>query len=146
LVHVPYRGQGPALNDLLGGQLDVMFPLVADVFALVQGGRLHAFAILGERRSQALPGVPTTAELGRPRLALSPIWTALYTVAGTPQPVIDRLHRELVRIIRSPQFTQRLESSGYEVRTSTPEELAAFAAAETVKWGEVIRSLDVRLD
>jgi tripartite-type tricarboxylate transporter receptor subunit TctC len=146
LVHVPYRGQGGALNDLLGGQLDVMFPLVADVFPFVQSGQVHALAIMNERRSQALPAVATTAELGLPKIVLSSIWTALYTNAGTPKPVVERLNRELVRIISSPRFVQKFEAAGFEVRATSPEELAAFAAAETTRWGEIIRALDVHLD
>ncbi len=146
LVHVPYRGQGPALNDLLGGRLDVMFPLAADVFALVKSGKVHAFAMMSERRAKALPDVPTTAELGLPKLRLSPIWTALYTVAGTPAPIVERLNRELVRIISAPAFVARLEVAGYEVHASSPAELSDFAAAETAKWGELIRTLDVHLE
>jgi tripartite-type tricarboxylate transporter receptor subunit TctC len=146
LVHVPYRGQGPALNDLLGGRLDVMFPLAADVFSFVKSGRLHAFAMMSERRAKALPDVPTTAELGLPNLRLSPIWTALYTVAGTPAPIVERLNRELVRIIAAPEFVARLEAGGYEVRTSSPAELKSFAAAETAKWGDIIHTLDVHLE
>ncbi len=146
LVHVPYRGQGPALTDLLGGRLDAMFPLVADVFSLVQGGKLHAFAIMRETRAKALPDVPTTAELGFPALRLTPIWTALYTVAGTPAPIIDRLNREITRIITAPAFVARLEAAGYEVRASTPSQLGSFAAAETAKWGEIIRRLDVHME
>ena len=146
LVHVPYRGQGPALNDLLGGRLDAMFPLAADVFSFVKSGKLRAYAMMSDRRAKALPDIPTTAELGFPKLRLSPIWTALYTVAGTPQPVIDRLSRELVRIISAPAFVARLEVAGYEVRTSSPAELGSFAAAETAKWGDIIRELDVHLE
>jgi tripartite-type tricarboxylate transporter receptor subunit TctC len=146
LVHVPYRGQGPALNDLLGGQLDVMFPLVADVFSFVQSGQIHAFAVMGDRRSKALPDIPTTAELGYPRLRMSPIWTALYTNAGTPKPIIDRLNRELVRIISAKTFIDKVEPIGFEVRTTTPEELAAFTASETASWGEIIKALGVHLD
>ena len=146
LVHVPYRGQGPALNDLLGGRLDVMFPLAADVFSFVKSGKLTAFAMMSEHRAKSLPDVPTTAELGLPKLRLSPIWTALYTVAGTPAPVVARLNRELVRIITAPAFVARLEVAGYEVRASSPDELRSFAASETAKWGEVIRALDVHLE
>jgi tripartite-type tricarboxylate transporter receptor subunit TctC len=146
LVHVPYRGQGPALTDLLGGRLDAMFPLVADVFAQVQAGKLHAFAIMSETRAKALPDVPTTAELGFPALQLTPIWTALYTVAGTPAPVVARLNRELGHIITAPAFAARLEAAGYAVRASTPSELGSFAAAETARWGEIIRRLDVHME
>jgi tripartite-type tricarboxylate transporter receptor subunit TctC len=146
MVHVPYRGQGPALNDLLGGQLDVMFPLVADVLSFVESGKVRVFAIMSERRSKALPNVPTTAELGYPQLRLSSIWTGLYTNAGTPKPVIDRLNRELVRIISSPRFKDKFEALGYEVRSTSPGEFAAFAAAETKRWAEIIRALNVRLE
>lgn len=146
LVHVPYRGQGPALNDLLGGQLDVMFPLVADVFSFVQSGQLHAFAVMSDKHAKALPDLPTTAQLGYPHLRMSAVWTALYTNAGTPQPVIDRLHRELIRIISSKEFVDKFEALGFEIRTSTPDELAAFAAAETAAWGAIIKALNVRLD
>jgi tripartite-type tricarboxylate transporter receptor subunit TctC len=146
LVHVPYRGQGPALNDLLGGRLDVMFPLVADVFPFVHSGQLHAFAVMSEKRSKALPDIPTTAELGYPGLSMSAIWTALYTNAGMPKPVIDRLHRELVRIISSKEFIDKFEPLGFEIRTSTPDELAAFAATQTAEWGAIIKSLNLRLD
>jgi tripartite-type tricarboxylate transporter receptor subunit TctC len=146
LVHVPYRGQGPALNDLLGGRLDVMFPLAADVFSFVTSGKLRAYAMMSERRAKALPDIPTTAELGFPTLRLSPIWTALYAVAGTPQPIVERLNRELTRIISAPAFVARLDVAGYEVRTSGAAELGSFAAAETAKWGEIIKSLNVRIE
>jgi tripartite-type tricarboxylate transporter receptor subunit TctC len=146
LVHVPYRGQGPALNDLLGGRLDVMFPLVADVFPLIQSGQVKAFAVMNEGHSKALPNIPTTAELGYPKLVLSSIWTALYANAGTPQPIVDRLSHELVKIISSPAFVERFEAAGYEIRTSSPDELRAFAAAETARWGAIIRNLNIRLE
>jgi tripartite-type tricarboxylate transporter receptor subunit TctC len=146
MVHVPYRGQGPALNDLLGGRLDMMFPLVADVLSFAQSGNVKVFAIMSDQRAKTLPNVPTTAELGYPALRLSPIWTALYTVAGTPKPIIDRLNHELVRIIGSPQFKDKFETLGYDIRSSSPEELAAFDAAETVRWGEIIKKLNVHLE
>jgi tripartite-type tricarboxylate transporter receptor subunit TctC len=146
MVHVPYRGQGPALNDLLGGWLDTMFPLVADVLSFAQSGNVKVFAIMSDQRAKTLPNVPTTAELGYPALRLSPIWTALYTVAGTPKPIVDRLNHELVRIIGSPQFKDEFETLGYDIRSSSPEELAAFGAAETARWGEIIRTLNVHLE
>jgi tripartite-type tricarboxylate transporter receptor subunit TctC len=146
LVHVPYRGQGPALTDLLGGRLDAMFPLLADVLPTVQSGKIKAVAIMRATRAPALPDVPTTVELGYPTLQMPPIWTALYTVAGTPQPIVDRLNRELVRIISAPAFVERLAPAGYEVKTSTPAELAAFAASETTKWRDIVQRLDVHVE
>jgi tripartite-type tricarboxylate transporter receptor subunit TctC len=146
LVHVPYRGQGPALNDLIAGRIDAMFPLIADTFAFLQSGQLKAGVVMSTARAKSLPNVPTTAELGYPKLVLSPIWTALYTRAGTPQPVVDRLNRELVKIIAAPAFVSRFEAAGYEIKTSTPAELASFAAAETARWGQIIRDLNIQVE
>jgi tripartite-type tricarboxylate transporter receptor subunit TctC len=146
LVHVPYRGQGPALNDLMAGRIDAMFPLIADTFSFLQGGQLKAVAVMSEERAKSLPNVPTTVEVGYPKLVLSPIWTALYTGAGTPQPVVDRLNRELVKIISAPDFVSRFEAAGYEIKTSTPQELGSFAAAETVRWGKIIKDLNIQVE
>jgi tripartite-type tricarboxylate transporter receptor subunit TctC len=146
VVHVPYRGQGPALNDLLSGELDVMFPLLADVFSFMESGKLHAFAVMNERRARAVAKIPTTAELGYPGLALTAIWTALYTNAGSPKPAVERLHRELVRIIAAPAFVQKFEATGFEIRVSSPEELAAFASEERARWADLISNLNVRME
>jgi tripartite-type tricarboxylate transporter receptor subunit TctC len=146
VVHVPYRGQGPALNDLLSGELDVMFPLLADVFSFIESGKLHAFAVMNERRARAVAKIPTTAELGYPGLALTAIWTALYTNANSPKPAVERLHRELVRIIAAPAFVQKFEATGFEIRVSRPEELAAFASEERARWADLIRNLNVRME
>ena len=143
MVHVPYRGQGPALNDMLAGQLDVMFPSISDVLSFLQAGKLRAVAVLNETRLKQIPDVPTTAELGYPGLNSS-IWSALYTNAGTPQPIVDRLNRELVRIVNSPVFKDKFEALGFEVRTSTPQQLADFTAAETKRWGDIIKSLNIK--
>jgi tripartite-type tricarboxylate transporter receptor subunit TctC len=145
MVHIPYQGQGQALNDLMAGRLDAMFPLLADVLPFAQAGKVRPFAIMSEARSKNLPDVPTTAELGWPQLRLTPIWTGLYGVAGTRQSVIDRLNRELVRIISSSQFKDRFEALGYEVRTSSPELFAAFTSAETAHWAQIIHSLNLHV-
>ena len=145
MIHVPYRGQGPALNDMLAGQLDVMFPSISDVLTFLQAGKLRAVAAMSETRLKQAPDVPTTAELGYPGL-VSSIWSALYTNAGTPQPVIDRLNKELVKIIASPVFKDKFEALGFEVRTSTPQQLADFTAAETKRWGEIIKSLNIKVE
>ena len=145
MIHVPYRGQGPALNDMLAGQLDVMFPSISDVLTFLQAGKLRAVAAMSETRLKQAPDVPTTAELGYPGL-VSSIWSALYTNAGTPQPVIDRLNKELVKIVSSPVFKDKFEALGFEVRPSTPQQLADFTAAETKRWGEIIKSLNIKVE
>ncbi len=143
MVHVPYRGQGPALNDMLAGQLDVMFPSISDVLSFLQSGKLRAIAVMNDKRLKQIPDVPTMAELGYPGVTSS-IWTGLYTKAGTPQPVIDRLNSELVKIINSPAFKDKFEALGFEVRSSTPQELASFTEAETKRWGDIIKSLKIK--
>lgn len=145
VVHVPYRGQGPALNDMLAGQLDVMFPSVPDVLSFLTSNKLRAFAIMADTRSKAIPDVPTMAELGYPKV-VSSIWAGLYTNAGTPKPIIDRLHRELVKVIDAPSFKDKFEAMGFVVKTTTPEEFGAFAAAETQRWGEIIKALNIKLN
>jgi len=144
LVHVPYRGQGPALNDLLGGRLDVMFPLAADVFSFVKSGKLTAFAMMSEHRAKSLPDVPTTAELGLPKLRLSPIWTALYTVAGTPAPVVARLNREIAAYLKGPEVQPKLLLFGLATEgAGTPEATAAFIRDEQAQWRALAKELDV---
>lgn len=145
LMHVPYRGQGPAITDLLGGRIDVMFPSIPDALPMLQGGQMRAIALMAEKRSKVIPDVPTTAELGYPKL-LSAIWAGLYTTAGTPKPVVDRLAKDLAEIVDSPKFKDKFESMGFEVRSSTPEQLGTYAAAETKRWGDIIKALDIKLN
>jgi tripartite-type tricarboxylate transporter receptor subunit TctC len=89
--------------------------------------------------------VPTTVELGYPALQ-SAIWSAIYTTAGTPAPIVDRLNHELARIVQSAMFKDKFESMGFEVRSSTPDELALFAKSETKRWGDIIKALNIKLD
>jgi tripartite-type tricarboxylate transporter receptor subunit TctC len=145
IVHVPYRGQGPAANDLLGGQLQVMFPSVPDTLAFIVSGKLRALAIMGDRRLKLLPNVPTTVELGWPKL-VSSFWAGFYATAGTPQPVLDRLNRELVQIVTSPGFAGRVEPLGFEARATTRDEFAQFNADEIKRWGQIVRGLGIQLN
>jgi tripartite-type tricarboxylate transporter receptor subunit TctC len=145
LTHVPYRGQGPALNDLLGGRLTLMFPSVPDVLSQLTAGKLRALAIMASSRSKVLPDVPTTTELGHPKL-VSSIWCGLYLPAGTPKPVTERLHGELVRIISSPAFRNVVEPLGFEVKPMDAAAFAAFNVAERQELGAFIKETGIKLD
>lgn len=145
IVHVPYRGQGPAANDLLAGELQVMFPSVPDTLAFIVSGKLRALAIMSDRRLKLLPHVPTTVELGWPKL-ISSFWAGLYTTAGTPQSVLERLNRELVQIVRSPGFAGRVEPLGFEARATTRDEFVQFNADEIKRWGQIVRGLGIQLN
>jgi len=145
IVHVPYRGQGPAANDLLAGHLQVMFPSVPDTLTFIVAGKLRALAVMSDRRLKVLPNVPTTVELGWPKL-ISSFWAGLYATAGTPQPVLDRLNRELVQIVKSPGFAGRVEPLGFEARATTRDEFAQFNADEIKRWGQLVRGLGIQLN
>jgi tripartite-type tricarboxylate transporter receptor subunit TctC len=145
LVHVPYRGQGPALNDLMGGRLGLMFPSVADVLGQLRAGRVFAMAAMSDHRLALLPEVPTLAELGHPGLTSS-IWAGLYARAGSPPTAIARLHVEVTRLLEAPALRARLEAQGFEVLPGTPDALAARQAADTARLGEVIRASGATAD
>lgn len=145
LTHVPYRGQGPALNDLIGGQIQLMFPSVADVLGQLRAGRVTALAALAPQRLPWLPAVSTTAELGFPGL-VSSIWGALYARAGSPPAAIARLNLEVRHILDAPDIRARLEASGFEVRPGTPTALAALQAEATRDLGAIISAAGIRAE
>ncbi len=145
LTHVPYRGQGPALNDLMGGRLGLMFPSVADVLGQLRAGRVFALAAMSDHRLALLPEVPTLAELGHPGLTSS-IWAGLFTRAGSPPAAIARLNAEVVKLLQAPALRGRLEAQGFEVLPGTPDALATRQAEDTARLGEVIRASGATAD
>jgi tripartite-type tricarboxylate transporter receptor subunit TctC len=145
LVHIPYRGGGPGMMALVAGQIDILVGQVPTVAPMVNAGRLRALAVSGARRSPALPQVPTIAEAGLPGFDAT-AWYSIVVPAGTPKPIISRLHAELVKILNSPDIRERLISEGADVETSTPEELAAFVHAEIPKWAKAVRESGSKLD
>jgi tripartite-type tricarboxylate transporter receptor subunit TctC len=122
-----------------------MFPSVPDTLAFITSGKLRALAVMSDRRLKLLPQVPTTVELGWPKL-LSSFWAGLYTTAGTPQPILDRLNRELTQIVKSPGFADRVEPLGFEVRPTTRGEFAQFNSDEIKRWGQIVRELGIQLN
>lgn len=143
-THVPYRGATPAVADLLGGQVDAAFMLPGNVQHFVNQGRLKLLATTGEKRFRSTPEVPTLVELGWDLKATG--WVGLLAPAGTPKPIIDRYHRELVRILRLPEVTSRLHEMEFEVIASTPEQFASWIRSESVKWGDVVRATGARVE
>ena len=145
MLHVPYNGSAPALTALLGGQVDSMFDVVLTATPHVKAGKLRALGITGPRRVSALPDVPTIAESGYPGYDAS-IWFGIVVPKGTPQPVVQRLNAELVKILRSDEMKQKFDPQALELTASTPEEMTAFVAKESQKWGKVIRDFNIRID
>jgi tripartite-type tricarboxylate transporter receptor subunit TctC len=145
LVHVPYKGSAPALNDLLAGQVQLMFDLVLTAQPHVKSGAARALAVTGRERSAALPGVATVAESGVAGYEVS-AWFGIFAPAGTPAPVVSKLNADLVRVMRAPEMRERLAAQGTDAITSTPEEFAAYVRDELAKWTKVVKSSGMKVE
>jgi len=143
ILHVPYRGAGPALNDLLPGRVDVMFANIGSVLPLIQGEKLRGLAVTTAKRTPALP-VPTIAESGLPGFDVSS-WYAFLAPARTPPDIVRKMHADTVTALTDPATKERLDQLGVVVAGSTPQELAAHLQVETEKWGPVIKAAGITI-
>jgi tripartite-type tricarboxylate transporter receptor subunit TctC len=145
ITHVPYKGTGPALTDLLAGQVQMFFSTMPSAVPHIQAGTVRALAVTGPTRSPVLPDVPTVAESGVPGFAVA-LHYGILTSVGTPPPIVVKLNQEIRRVMTDPAVVARLASEGAEVLTSTPEEFAADTAAELAKWGQVVHESGAHVD
>ena len=145
LVHVPYRGTSPAVQDLLGGRIQIMLTGAPVVLPLAQAGQLRALGVSGERRLAAAPELPTIAEAALPGFEASQ-WYGIVAPAGTPEPVVERLNAAIRAAFADPAVVTRLEQEGAEVWTSTPAEFKALIEAEIARWGALIRRAGIRAE
>jgi tripartite-type tricarboxylate transporter receptor subunit TctC len=147
-THIPYKGSGPAIQDVIGGQVDMMFDTTVVAAPHIQSGKLRAIAVTSASRLASLPDVPTVAESGLPGLANFEVlsWQAIFAPAGTPTPVIDRLHTEIGRILAEPEMQGKLKGFGMEPATMTTAQIAAFQRAEVAKWAQVIKAANIKAD
>lgn len=144
MLHVPYKGLSPALTDLLAGEVQVMFSSAVAMLPQVKAGRLRAIAMTGDRRSPAIPDIPTVAEAGVPGYATGS-WYGVVVPAGTPRYAIDRLSREIVTITKSPAVTNKLTAEAVIPVGSSPAEFAAYIKSEIARWGKVIKAAGIKL-
>jgi tripartite-type tricarboxylate transporter receptor subunit TctC len=142
MVHVPYKGGGAAFADLLGGQVQVFFATMPAAMPHVRAGKLRALAVTSERRSLALPGLPTIAESGLPGYSAT-TWYGLYAPKGTPPEIVDRLNRETVDLLRQPALREQLVAQGFEPAGNSPDEFARFIKSEIVKWARVVKAAGI---
>lgn len=145
MVHVPYKSGGPAIADVMGGQVDFMFGTMAATYPLVTGGKLRALAVAAPQRSARLPDVPTVSETVIPGYEAYE-WNGIFLPTGTPEPVAARLHQALSEVLQEAEVRQRLSDLGAQPMASTPAEFAAFLQKEDAKWGEVVRKGAIVLD
>ena len=139
LNHVPYKGSGPAMQDLVSGQVAVSFAGVPNVLTHLKAGRLRALAVTSAKRWGELPDVPTLAEAGVPGYEAT-LWLAFAAPPGTPQAIVQRLYAETAKVLQNPDLQQSFRSAGVEALLLGPQELAAFLRAEYEKWGKVVRA------
>jgi tripartite-type tricarboxylate transporter receptor subunit TctC len=144
MLHVPYRGAGPALNDLLPGRVDVMFNNIGAVLPLIRGGKLRGLAVTTAKRTPAAPELPPIAEAGVPGFDVSS-WYAFFAAAKTAPEIIRKMHADTAAALRDPVIRERLEQLGVVVVGSTPAELAAFLRAEMDKWAPVIKEAGITI-
>ena len=145
-THVPYRGSGPALQDLMGGRVTFMFDSFGTSLEQIKAGKLYAVVIMADKRSQARPDVPTAAEAGLANF-VGGTWNIVAVPAGTPKPIVDRLNAAINKALVSPTVAERLQQLGIEAVTdSTPASTRAFVTAEIAKWRDVIRAAGAKVD
>ena len=150
MVHFPYRGSGPAMLDLLGGTMDVMFDNLPSAMPYIKSGKLKALAVTSAQRSTALPDVPTLAEAGPPKSGLAGFdassWFGLLAPASMPPEIVNRLQQETAKALATPALKERLESQGAIPGGNAPTQFASFIAAETKKWGRVVKTAGAKVD
>jgi tripartite-type tricarboxylate transporter receptor subunit TctC len=145
IVHVPYKGGGAAVTDLLAGQVSMYFSTTPSSMPFVRAGRLRALAVTSARRSPIVPDVPTIAESGLPGYEQS-AWHGIFAPAGTPAAIVGKLNDELVRILRLPEIAERLAAQGVDVVASSPAELAAFVRQDVAKYAKLVKTAGIRVD
>jgi tripartite-type tricarboxylate transporter receptor subunit TctC len=143
LVHVPYKGVGAALTDLLSGQIQMSFLSGGSVYGQVRNQKLRALAVASTTRAKAAPELPTLIEAGVPGFAVTQ-WHGLLAPRGTPRAVIDRLHQEIVKAVQRPEVASRLALDGTEGIASSPREFAAHLGSERDRWAKVAKAADIR--
>ena len=145
MTHVPYKGTGPTLTDLLGGQVDLTFGTPPPFMPHIQSGKLRALAVTGKSRLASLPNVPTTAEAGLPKLDATS-WFAVFAPAKTPPAVIDKLTAEIAKVMATPAFKQKAAEQGATADYMNPKQLADYSRSELARWGEVAKASKIEAD
>lgn len=144
MLHVPYKGAGAAVADVLGGQLQALCSSLAGLLPHIKSGRVRALGVTTSKRNPQLPNVPTLSEAGIPGYEVV-VWYALFAPAKTPKPILARLNTETVKALNTPELKDRLTLQGLDVASSTPEALQSFVKSETAKWTKVAKDANVQL-
>jgi len=145
MAHIPYKGAAAAMQDLIGGRVDLMFDNLASSLSQVKGGRVRALAVTTAKRTPLAPDLPTVAESGLPGFDIS-TWFGIFVPAGTPKPVVDRLHDEFAKALAAPDVREKMIHLGAEPVGNTPEEFAAYVKAEAAKYAKLVKASGAKVD
>jgi tripartite-type tricarboxylate transporter receptor subunit TctC len=145
MLHVPYKGAGPALADTIGGQVQMMIATLPAASGHIRAGKLRALGMSGVKRSPAFPDIPTIAESGVPKYEYD-TWYGIFGPASLPRTMVAWLNQTLNRVLVEPDLRKRLADSGLEVETSTPEQMQKTVVEDMARWGKVIREANIRID
>jgi tripartite-type tricarboxylate transporter receptor subunit TctC len=144
-VHVPYKGSGPAIQDVIAGQVDMMFDTSVVAGQHITSGKLRALAVSSSKRLEAFPNVPTVAESGVPGFEVVS-WQGIFVPAGTPKPIVDRLHDEAFKILQTAEMQERLKGLGMQGSTMTVAQVSEFQRNEVEKWAQVVKAANIKLE
>ena len=145
MQHIPYKGSAPATVAMLSGEIDALFDNVPNVLPQIKAGKMKAIAVSGVRRAPLLPAVPTVAESGVPGYEVT-VWFGMQLPAGTPKPVVDKINRDMVQFLKEPDVIANFRAQGVEVVGSTPAEFGQLVQKEVVKWTQLIKEANIRIE
>jgi tripartite-type tricarboxylate transporter receptor subunit TctC len=145
LVHIPYKGAGPMMQDLLGGNVDMAFDGMGTSAPQIKGGKLRALAVSTAERSPLIPDVPTLTELGIPDFDVT-TWYAIWAVKGTPKEIVDKVYREVVKALAQPDIKKIWEEQGAVAGGQPPAEFGRFVHSEVLRWGKVVKDANIKID
>jgi tripartite-type tricarboxylate transporter receptor subunit TctC len=145
ITHIPYRGAGPALQDLIAGQVDMMFDGLGSSSSHIKSGRIKALAVASAKRSPAFPDIPTATEAGLPGYEVS-TWYAMWAPKGTPQAIVDRMHAEVQKALATPELKQIWANAGSDIPATSQAEFGAMVSAEIKRWAQVVKAAGVEID
>jgi len=144
ITHIPYKGSGPAIQDVIAGQVDMMFDTTVVAGPHIESGKLRALAVTSPKRLATMPNVPTVAETVPGYEVMS--WQAIFAPAGTPKPIVDRLHSEIAKILAEPDMRERIAKLGMQGADMTVDQITEFQKAEVAKWAQVIKTANIKLE
>ena len=145
MTHIPYKGSAPATLAMLSGEIDVLFDNIPNVLQQLKAGKMKAIAVTGTQRAVLFPSVPTVAESGVPGFEVN-VWFGMQLPAGTPKPLVERMNRDIVRVLKEPEVVKKFRDQGVEVIASTPAAFSQLLQSEVVKWTQVIRDANIKVE